>query len=92
MTEVEGVLHYQDLPYLPEIIKTEIISKHHDNLLVDHFGIKKTWGLVAQKYYCPTLRVNIETYMKGCDVCVAFKAVKHKLYGDLQLLLVSTHH
>ena len=49
--DIDGVLHHQDLPYVPEIIQTELISRHHDNLLASHFGIKKTHELVAQKYY-----------------------------------------
>ena len=90
-TEVKGVLHYQDLPYLPKIIKTDIICRHHDDLLAGHFDIKKTWELVARKYYWPTLQADIETYVKGCDVCVASKAVRHEPYGDLQLLPVTTY-
>ena len=29
--------------------------------------------------------------MKGCDVCLASKAVRHKPYGDLQSLPIPTH-
>ena len=90
--KVEGVLHFQGLPYLLEIIRTEIISRHYDDPLARHFGIEKTRELVFQKYYWPTLRADINTYMKRCDVCLTLKAVKHKLYRDLQLLPVSTYH
>ena len=44
-------LYHQGLSYIPEIIRTELISRHHDDLLVGHFGIEKTWELVARKYY-----------------------------------------
>ncbi len=37
------------------------------------------------------LRRDVEAYVKGCDVCLASKAVRHKPYGDLQLLTVPTH-
>ena len=40
-TEFEGLLHYQSLLYLPEIIITEIISRYHNNPLEGHFGIEK---------------------------------------------------
>ncbi len=33
----------------------------------------------------------MEAYIIGCDICLALKAVKYKLYGDLQSLLVVTH-
>ena len=49
--DIDGVLHYQGLPYVPEIIRTELISRHHDDPLAGHFGIKKTRELIAQKYY-----------------------------------------
>ena len=49
--DIKGVLHHQGLPYVPEIIRTELISRHHDNPLAGHFGIEKTRELVVQKYY-----------------------------------------
>ena len=47
----DRILHHQSLSYVPEIIKTELISRHHDDPLAGHFGIEKTQELVARKYY-----------------------------------------
>ena len=85
------MLHYQGLSFVPEAIWIELISHHHDDSLAGHFGIKKTRKLLARKYYWPTLRQDVEAYVKGYDVCLASKAVKYKPYGDLQSLPVSTH-
>ena len=49
--EVDGVLHHQGLPFVPEIIRTELISRHHDDPLSGHFGIDKTRELIGRKYY-----------------------------------------
>ena len=49
--DIKDVLHHQGLSYVPEIIRIELISKHHNNLLAGHFGIKKIRKLVARKYY-----------------------------------------
>ena len=49
-------------------------------------------GLVTRKYYWETLFYDIEVYVRGCDICLAFKTVRHKPYGNLQQLLVSTHY
>ena len=38
------------------------------------------------------LRRDVKDYVKGCDVCLASKAVWHKLYSDLQSLLVPIHY
>ena len=89
--EVEGVLQYRGLPYVPEIICSEVISRHYDDLLIGHFGIDKTRELVGQKYYWLSLRKDVKNYVRGCDVCLASKAVRHKPYEDLQSLLVPSH-
>ena len=68
---------------MPEIIGTELISRHYDDPLASHFGIEKTRELVAQKYYWPTLQADIEAYVKGCDICITSKVVRHKPYRDL---------
>ena len=49
--EVDGVLHHQGLPFVPEAIKTELINRYYNDLLARHFGIDKTKDLVGQKYY-----------------------------------------
>ena len=85
------MLQYQGLPYVLEIIRSKVISRHHDDPLAEHFGIDKTRELVGRKYYWPSLRKDVESYVQGCDVYLASKAVRHKPYGDLQSLLVPTH-
>ena len=89
--EVDGVLNYQGLFFVPEAIRMELISRHHDNPLAGHFGIKKTRKLLARKYFWPFLRHNFEAYVKGCDVCLASKAMRHKPYDDHQSLPIPTH-
>ena len=76
---------------MPESIWMKLISRHHNNPLVVHFGIEKTCELLARKYYWPTLRHDVEAYVKGCNVCLALKAVRHKPYSDLQFLPVPTY-
>ena len=56
-----------------------------------YFGIEKTRELLARKYYWPTLKHNVKAYVKGYNVCLASKTIKHKPYGDLQSLPVPTH-
>ena len=55
-----------------------------------HFGIEKTREQFARKYYWLTLRAEINVYVKGCEVCLASKTVRYKLYGDSQSLPVPT--
>ena len=84
----DGILHYQSLLYVHEIIRTELISKHQNDPLVGHFGIEKIRELIARKYYLEILYHEVEVYVKGCDICLASKVVKYKPYENLQKLSV----
>ena len=44
-------LHHQGLLYIPKIIRTELIDRHHNDPLAGHFSIGETQNLVARKYY-----------------------------------------
>ena len=89
--EVDEVLHHQGLPFVSEAIGIELISQHHDDPLVEHFGIEKTKEFVGRKYYWPSLRKDVKSYVRGCNVCLTSKSVRHKPYGDLQSLFIPTH-
>ena len=78
--DVEEVLQYRGLVYVPEIIRSDVISRHHDDSLAGHFGIDKTRELVGRKYYWPSLRKDVKNYVRGYDVCLVSKAVYHKPY------------
>ena len=69
-----------------------MISHHYNDLLARHFGIDKTRELVDRKYYWPSLKRDVENYVRRCDVCLTSKTVRHKPYGDLQSLPVPTRH
>ena len=76
---------------MPEAIWTKLISRYHDDALASYFGIKKTRELLAQKDIWPSLRHDVEAYVKDYNVCLALKAVRHKPYSDFQSLPIPTH-
>lgn len=57
-------------------------------MLAGHFGIKKTRILIIQKYYWPMLWQDIEVNVKGYNICLTSKAVRHSSNNNLQLLLI----
>ena len=61
--EFGGVLHHKGLSFVPEAIQTEFISRHHGDLLAGHLGNVKTRELIGRKYYLPSLRRDIESYV-----------------------------
>ena len=86
------MLRYQGLPFVPEAIPIELIRRDYNDPLIGHFGITKTKELISQKYYLPSFRKDVEAYVKGCDIYLALKVVRHKHYRDLQLLPIPTYH
>ena len=44
--DIKGILHYQSLFYVPEIICTKLISRYYNDLLAGHFSIEKIQKLV----------------------------------------------
>ena len=89
--DIKEMFYYKSLLYIPKIICSKIISRHYDNPLISHFGIKKTQELIARKYYWLTLQKDIEVYIKSCNICLVSKAVHYKLYKNFQLLPILTH-
>ena len=47
---------------------------------------------MAWKYYWQIFFHNVEGSIKGHDICLASKTVRHKLYGNFQLLPILTHY
>lgn len=46
-----------------------IIASHHDSITAGHPGRAKTQELVQCSYWWPSIRPNIQAYVKGCAVC-----------------------
>ena len=76
------MLHFQALPYIPEIIYKKPIIQYYNNSLMSKFKIKKTTELVAPKYNQSTFYYNVKIYIKCCQVCFVSKKAKDKLYGN----------
>lgn len=88
---INELLYQEDLLYIWGVIKSEQISRHHNNSLAGHFEIDKTWQSIIQKYYWSAVWVNIELYVKGYNVCLASKAMGYKSYNNVLLLLIPLH-
>ena len=49
--DVDRVMHHQGLAFISEIIRTKLISRHHNKLLAGHFSIDKSRELISRKYF-----------------------------------------
>ena len=48
-----------------------------------------TRKFIDQKYYLSSPKKDVNTYVKGCNICLLSKMVKYKLYNNRQALPIS---
>jgi hypothetical protein len=72
-------------------LKRLIMTYCHDTPLAGHFGVFKTYDLVARTFHWPGMRNYIKKYVLSCDTCQRNKTARHKKYGLLKSLPVPDH-
>ena len=64
--------------YVPSRLVKEVLFLIHSHKLAGHLGIAKTKELVRKNYYWPRCSLDVEEYIKSCDVCNRVKGVTNK--------------
>lgn len=88
----DGFLQYGTRIYVPDSpadgnnCRLRILQLFHDHPLSGHYGIHKTFDIIARSYYWPELRRDVTAYVKSCVSCARNKAPRHKPYGLLKPL------
>ena len=80
--ELNLVLHLQSLSFYLKTIQTELISHYYNAILAGYFCIKKTREVLGIKDFWSIFCHDSEVFVKGSNIYLAFKAVKHKLYRN----------
>ena len=87
--ERDGCLYdaYRRL-YIPDsnILRMEIIQKHHDSPVAGHPGYEKTIELLQCNYWWPGMATLVKEYIARCDTCQRFKGSNQAPAGLLQPL------
>ena len=60
-------------PYIPKSLASQIIQSIHH---LDHKSTKTTKQRISSQYFWPTLKQDIEKYVKGCHICKQTKTSK----------------
>jgi hypothetical protein len=60
------------------------LKRHYNDILTDHFDVKKTIELFNKKYYWSKMIKYVKFYIEICDVYQRIKTFKHLFYNDLQ--------
>ena len=58
-------------------LRTRLIAEHHDTSYAGHLGRDRTAEFLSRGFYWPSMKQDVEDYVKTCDVCMRNKVVKH---------------
>lgn len=86
VVDSDGLLIISELIYVPESLRTTIISTSHDHPAAGHPGRAKTLELVSRNFWWPKIRATIDRFIRNCDTCSRIKPVRHAPYGYLKPL------
>ena len=68
------------------ILRMEIIQKHHDSPVAGHPGYEKTIELLQHNYWWPGMATLVKDYVARCNTCQRFKGSNQAPAGLLQPL------
>jgi len=88
--EMNGRLFYRDCLFVSDHtpLRLRLLQDHHDPPAMGHPGRAKTLELLARKYYWPSMRKDVNRFVRNCHVCRQTKSTRHAPYGALKSLSV----
>lgn len=72
------------LIYIPSSMINSILTAFHDNSLVGgHFGIRRTFDKLKEKFWWPNMKKSVSEHIRSCISCQAFNVSRQKAPGFL---------
>ena len=78
------------LVLVPELLREQVLKRHHDSLVAIHPGIENTYNLILQRYYWPKLKEEVDVYVKSCVKCGTAKQPVKYLRAPLKHVIAHT--
>jgi hypothetical protein len=85
----DGILRLGRHIYVPDPLTHHVIASCHDDPTMGHPGRTATLTNVATRFWWPTMRKDVEDFVKKCDVCQRTKVRPGRPYGHLLPLPVA---
>jgi hypothetical protein len=58
-TNEQGLIYLRGLIYIPKCMRSEIITRHHNDPMHGHIGTEKTAEAISRNYYFPNMRRKV---------------------------------
>ena len=91
--EKEGTLYKKDALVVMgrgEVYR-DLLKRYHDGTTAGHPGIWKTWQMLQQDYWWPTMKAFVKEYVAGCAVCQQTKTITQHNQPPLQPITPEEH-
>src|SRR5689334_9887463 len=81
----DGLIYKGNRLYIPNAISLQLtlISEYHDNKLISHRSIDKTYDMLCRNYYWPNMIDTVKEYIRTCYTCQSNKVANNKPNGLL---------
>jgi transposase InsO family protein len=85
-----GLIYFNDLLYVPDGLRLDVLKSVHDSVSAGHFGQEKTFNLLTRYYWWPKCRSFVKDYVDSCHMCARGKPSRQKKQGLLEPLPIPT--
>ena len=72
------------LIFIPSSMISSLLQAYHDMPWSAHFGFRRTYIRLKDKYWWPGMKNSIQNYIKGCLKCKKFNVERQKSAGLLK--------
>ena len=80
------IILYNNLVYVPEKMRLDILTRYHDKPTAGHLGIRRTEELITRNFWWPKLHQDVVSFVNSCELCQRNKVSRHKRYDLLRPL------
>lgn len=77
-----------DRLFVPDNLRSQVIQWGHNSHLACHPGVTRTIHLLSQRFWWPSLRTDVQDFVKACPTCSQNKTISRSPAGLLQPLPV----
>ena len=57
----------------PRLVQNTVFENLHSHITAGHFGRDKTLANIKRRFYWPSIREDVERWIKSCDICARVK-------------------
>ncbi len=84
--ERDGVWYWKERVCVPDVpdLRNKILVELHDAPTGGHFGVDKTLEAISRRFFWPSLKHDVRTYVRTCPTCQRTKHTNQVPAGLLQ--------